>query len=106
MPRTAHHTDPFLAIAEPHRREILILLAPAEQPVNDIVASLGLPQPAVSKHLKILREADLVHARRDGRHILYRTNANGLKGIHAWTELFERYWHGQLARIKERAEGN
>jgi DNA-binding transcriptional ArsR family regulator len=104
MPQTAATVDAFEAVAEPRRREILRYLSARERPVNDIVAMLALPQPAVSKHLKVLREAGLVEARRDGRQILYRTNAAGLKPIHEWSGWFEQYWRHQLARIKERAE--
>ena len=106
MPRAATTSDPFNAIAEPRRREILDYLAPRERAVGDIVFALGLAQPSVSKHLKVLRDVGLVDLRRDGRQILYRTNADAIRPLHEWTGRFERYWRGQLARIKERAERN
>ena len=106
MPRAATTSDPFNAIAEPRRRDILDYLAPRERPVGDIVVALGLAQPSVSKHLRVLRDVGLVEVRRDGRQILYRTNAEGLRPLHEWTGRFERYWRNQLARIKERAERN
>lgn len=81
-------------------------LASAERSVGDIVSALDLAQPSVSKHLRILSEVGLVAARRDGRQVMYRTNADGLRPLHDWTRQFERYWRGQLARIKERAERN
>ena len=104
MPRACTTSDVFNAIAEPRRREILSLLADAERPVNEIVASLGLEQPSVSKHLRVLRDVRLVHARRHGRQILYRTNAQAIRPLHEWTSTFERYWRHQLTRIKQRAE--
>lgn len=72
--------------------------------MGEIVDSLGLEQPSVSKHLKVLREVGLVTVRRDGRHMLYRTNAEAIRPMHDWTSTFERYWRNQLARVKERAE--
>ena len=104
MPRASTTSDVFNAIAEPRRREILEYLAPAEQAVSDVVIALGLGQPSVSKHLQVLRGVGLVHVRRDGRRILYRTNADALRPLHDWTRTFERYWRNQLSRIKERAE--
>jgi DNA-binding transcriptional ArsR family regulator len=104
MPRAATTSDVFNAIAEPRRRDILDYLAQSERPVGDIVAALGLEQPSVSKHLRVLRDVGLVHVRRDGRQILYRTNAEGIRPLHEWTSRFERYWRRQLIRIKERAE--
>jgi DNA-binding transcriptional ArsR family regulator len=106
MPRAATTSDTFNAIAEPRRREILAYLARHERPVGDIVAALGLEQPSVSKHLRVLRDVDLVHARRDGRRILYRTNADAIRPLHEWAGRFERYWSHQLRKIKERAEEN
>jgi DNA-binding transcriptional ArsR family regulator len=104
MPRAATTTDAFNAIAEARRRDILVYLAASERPVGDIVAALGLAQPSVSKHLKVLRDVRLVEARRDGRRMLYRTNAETIRPLHEWTSMFERLWRHQLTRIKERAE--
>src|SRR5271154_6429902 len=104
MARAATTSDAFNAVAEPHRREILNYLVLTERPVGDIVATLGLEQPSVSKHLRVLRGVGLVHARRDGRQKLYRTNAEAIKPIHEWSGKFERFWQHQLNRIKERAE--
>ncbi len=72
--------------------------------MGDIVATLRLEQPSVSKHLRVLKDVGLVHMRRDGRRILYRTNAEAIRPLHEWTGTFERYWAHQLSRIKERAE--
>lgn len=104
MPRAATTSDAFNAIAEPRRRDILEYLALRERPVGDIVVELGLAQPSVSKHLRVLREVGLVDVRRDGRNVLYRTNVEAMRPLHEWTGRFERYWQHQLARIKERAE--
>ena len=104
MPRAATTTDAFNAVAEPRRRDILSYLALQERPVGDIVASLGYEQPSVSKHLKVLREVGLVRVRREGRQMLYRTNADAIRPLHEWTKTFERFWSHQLSRIKERAE--
>jgi DNA-binding transcriptional ArsR family regulator len=104
MPRAATTSDTFNAIAEPRRRDILDYLAPHERPVGDIVVALGLAQPSVSKHLRVLRDVGLVELRRDGRQIFYRTNAEGLRPLHEWTRRFEQYWRNQLARVKKRAE--
>ena len=104
MARAATTSDAFNAVAEPRRRQILSLLVVQERPVGDIVALLRLDQPSVSKHLGVLRRVGLVHVRRNGRHRLYRTNAEAIRPLYEWTETFERYWRHQLIRVKERAE--
>ena len=104
MPRASTTSDAFNAVAEPRRRDILAFLALQERPVGDIVDTLGLEQPSVSKHLRVLREVGLVRVRRDGRQMLYKTNADAIKPLHDWTSKFERFWDHQLLRIKERAE--
>ena len=104
MARAATTSDAFNAVAEPRRREILDQLAAGESTVNDLVVRLRLEQPSVSKHLKVLREVGLVRVRRNGRHMLYRTNAEAIRPLHEWTKTFERLWAHQLLRVKERAE--
>jgi len=104
MSRAATTSDAFNAVAEPRRRDILTFLALNERSVGDIVDALSIEQPSVSKHLRVLKEVGLVSARRDGRRMLYRTNADGIRPMHEWTETFERFWRNQLLRIKERAE--
>ena len=104
MARAATTSDAFNAVAEPRRREILEHLAVAELPVGDLVVKLGLEQPSVSKHLRVLRDVGLVRVRRNGRHMLYRTNAEAIRPLYEWTKTFERLWAHQLLRIKERAE--
>ena len=105
MARASTTSDAFNAVAEPRRRAILSYLAAEEQPVGDIVESLGLQQPSVSKHLRVLLEVGLVNVRRDGRRMLYRTNAEAIKPLHEWAGRFEQYWRHQLKSVKERAEG-
>ena len=104
MARAATTSDAFNAVAEPRRREILNFLASAERPVGEIVAGLGMEQPSVSKHLRVLRDVGLVRVRRNGRHMMYRTNAEAIRPLHEWTKTFERFWAHQLSRVKERAE--
>jgi DNA-binding transcriptional ArsR family regulator len=104
MARAATTSDPFNAVAEPRRRQILTFLAADERQVSEIVIAVGLDQPSVSKHLGVLRRVGLVHVRRNGRHRLYRTNAHAIKPLHEWAQTFERYWSHQLQRVKERAE--
>jgi DNA-binding transcriptional ArsR family regulator len=104
MARAATTSDPFNAVAEPRRREILEYLAPQERDVGQIVGALRLEQPSVSKHLRVLREVGLVRVRRHGRHMLYRTNAHAIRPLHEWTQTFEKLWTHQLIRIRERAE--
>jgi DNA-binding transcriptional ArsR family regulator len=106
MPRAASSSDIFNAVAEPRRRDILVYLALRERPVGDVVAWLGVAQPSVSKHLKVLRHVGLVHVRREGRRMFYRTNVDAIRPLHEWTRTFERFWSHQLARVKERAEGS
>src|SRR5438034_10458334 len=104
MARAATTLDAFNAVAEPRRRAILNYIAFEERPVGEIVDSLGLGQPSVSKHLRVLLQVGLVNVRRDGRRMLYRTNAEAIRPLHEWTSTFERYWSHQLSRIKKRAE--
>lgn len=104
MARAATTSDAFNAVAEPRRREILSYLALRERPVGEIVASLKIDQPSVSKHLKVLRSVGLVRVRCDGRHKYYRTNAEAIRPLHEWAGMFERYWQHQLLSVKKRAE--
>ena len=104
MPRAATTSDPFNAIAEPRRREILEFIAGSERSVSEIVDALELPQPSVSKHLQVLRDVRLLSARKDGRRTMYRINPETLRSIHEWSGMFAQYWRAQLRRIKAHAE--
>src|SRR5919197_867119 len=115
MARAATTADAFNAVAEPRRRQILDALADGERPVNDLVRLLGLAQPQVSKHLRVLREVGAVEVREDGRQRLYRLNGRALKPIHDWVKTYERSWSerfGQLDVVledlkeKEQGDGN
>jgi DNA-binding transcriptional ArsR family regulator len=101
MARTPTTADAFNAVAEPRRREILDVLATGERPVNDLVRVLGLPQPQVSKHLRVLREVGAVRVRDRGRQRLYRLNGNALKPIHDWVKPYERSWSERFGRLDE-----
>ena len=105
MARTAHPHDVFSAIAEPRRREVIAVLSSGQEfAVNDIVLRMKMAQPSVSKHLGALHRAGVVTMVRRGRHRMYRLNAQGLKPIHDWVKVFERYWTRQIDEIKQRAE--
>ena len=99
MARAATTTDAFNAVAEPRRRKILDLLAEGERPVNDLVHALGLAQPQVSKHLRVLREVGAVDVREAGRQRLYRLNGEALKPIHDWVKAYERSWSERFDRL-------
>jgi DNA-binding transcriptional ArsR family regulator len=105
MPRAATTADVFNAIAEPKRREIIdALVDGGEHAVGEMVETLGLRQPAVSKHLGVLRKVGIVSVTKRGQLRLYRLNAKELKPVHDWVKTYERFWAHQLDRIKERAE--
>src|SRR5215212_11199766 len=92
MARAATTADAFNAVAEPRRRQILEVLVDGERPVNDLVHALGLAQPQVSKHLRVLREVGAVEVREDGRRRLYSLNGRALKPIHDWVQAYEASW--------------
>src|SRR5687767_3343161 len=92
MARAATTADAFNAVAEPRRRQILDVLAGGEQPVNELVRALGVAQPQVSKHLRVLREVGAVQVRDEGRRRLYRLNGQALKPIHDWVKRYEDSW--------------
>jgi DNA-binding transcriptional ArsR family regulator len=105
MPRAPTTSDVFNAIAEPRRRQIVELLAQrGALAVGTLVVTLGLPQPAVSKHLGVLRKVGLVAVQKQGKQRVYSLEAEKLKTVHDWVKDFEKLWSHQLDRIKERAE--
>jgi DNA-binding transcriptional ArsR family regulator len=99
MARAATTADAFNAVAEPRRREILDVLAGGERAVNDLVHELGLAQPQVSKHLRVLREVGAVEVRGEGRRRLYRLNGHALKPIHDWVKNYERLWSERFEEL-------
>jgi DNA-binding transcriptional ArsR family regulator len=105
MPRAATTTDVFNAIAEPRRREIIdVLVDGREHAVGEVVTTLKISQPAVSKHLGVLRKVGIVSVTKHGQLRMYRLNAKELKPVHDWVKTYERFWTHQLDRVKERAE--
>src|SRR5262245_10385937 len=104
MARAPTTSDVFNAIAEPRRRDILSFLADTERSVLEVVEAMELPQPSVSKHLKVLRDVGLVDVRREGRQMFYRTNAHAVRPLYEWSRTFERLWRRQLTAVKQRAE--
>jgi DNA-binding transcriptional ArsR family regulator len=99
MARAATTADAFNAVAEPRRRQILDALSGGERPVNELVRVVGLAQPQVSKHLRVLREVGAVDVREDGRQRLYRLNGNALKPIHDWVKEYERTWSERFDQL-------
>ena len=99
MARVATTADAFNAVAEPRRRQILDVLAGGERPVNDLVEQLGLAQPLVSKHLRVLRTVGLVDVRDEGRQRIYRLNGRSLKPIHDWIKNYEQTWAERFDRL-------
>jgi len=111
--RAATTADAFNAVAEPRRREILDVLAGGERPVNDLVALLDVPQPQVSKHLKVLRDVGLVDVRSEGRQRMYSVNGRSLKPIHDWVKSYEQMWSERfvaldvvLEQLNEKEQGD
>ncbi|ATQ41395.1 ArsR/SmtB family transcription factor [Caulobacter mirabilis] len=91
----------FETLAEPNRRRILDLLREGERPAGDLIGALGISQPNVSKHLRVLREADLVAVRPEGRQRLYSVNAARLAAIDAWLAPYRRFWSSKLDALEE-----
>jgi DNA-binding transcriptional ArsR family regulator len=101
MARQATTTDAFNAVAEPRRRQLLDVLAGGDRRVNELVALLGLPQPQVSKHLKVLREVGLVDVRQQGRERIYSLEGSPLRAIHDWVKNYERMWSDRFDALDE-----
>lgn len=101
MARTPTTYDPFNAVAEPKRRQVLAVMGTEELSVNQIVERLGWNQPMVSKHLKVLKQVGLVSERREGRQRLYQVNAEKLKPIFDWVTPFEKLWVERFDRLDQ-----
>jgi DNA-binding transcriptional ArsR family regulator len=113
MARAATTADAFNAVAEPRRRQIVDALSDGERSVNEVVGLLGLAQPQVSKHLRVLREVGVVDVRENGRQRLYRLNGRALKPIHDWVKNYEQSWSERfeqldavLEELKEKEEAS
>jgi DNA-binding transcriptional ArsR family regulator len=96
----------YAALAEPHRRQILDLLRAGERSVGDLVGRLGLSQPGVSKHLRVLREAGLVAVRPEGKLRWYGLRAQPLAEVDAWLEPYRAYWEDRLDALERHLEEN
>jgi DNA-binding transcriptional ArsR family regulator len=105
MARAATTSDVFNAIAEPQRREILMLLRAGERPVTELARELGIAQPRASKHLRVLREVGLVQDHKAGKQRLYGLEAGGLRPVHEWTGGFERFWNERFDRLDTYVQG-
>lgn len=105
MARAPTTTDAFNAVAEPRRRQILDILAEGERAVNDLVAELGLAQPQVSKHLRVLREVGLVEVRDEGRQRLYRLEGPALKPIYDWVSSYQQTWNERFEALDDLLDG-
>jgi DNA-binding transcriptional ArsR family regulator len=105
MARAATTSDVFNAIAEPQRRQLLVLLRAGERPVTELAQQLGITQPGASKHLRVLREVGLVRDRRAGKQRLYALDARKLRPVHAWTGGFERFWNESFDRLDAYVQG-
>jgi DNA-binding transcriptional ArsR family regulator len=99
MARAATTSDIFNAIAEPQRRDILVLLRAGERPVTELAHALGITQPGTSKHLRVLRQVGLVRDRKAGKQRLYSISAEGLRPVHEWTGGFAQFWNGSFERL-------
>lgn len=101
MARAATTSDAFNAVAEPQRRRILQLLKGKERSVNELARALRITQPRVSKHLRVLREVELVRVRGAGQQRIYGLNAGGLRSVHEWVGGFEQFWNESFDRLNE-----
>jgi DNA-binding transcriptional ArsR family regulator len=94
----------FEVLAEPNRRRILDLLLAAERPVGELVQETALSQPSVSKHLRVLREAELVEVRVDAQRRIYRVCGQPLRTVEEWLEPYRRLWASRLDALEEHLE--
>jgi len=90
----------FQALADPTRRAVLDLLRRGSQPAGEIAEAFPVSRPAISKHLKLLRRARLVHEHREGRHRVYRLNPEPLRAVDSWLDQYRRFWSANLASLK------
>ena len=98
--------DVYEALAEPHRRRIVELVGEKERTVGEIVEALNISQPGASKHLKVLRDAGLVRARKDAQRRLYQLSPEKLAEVDAWLEPYRAYWSGRLDALERHLEAN
>lgn len=97
--------DVFNAIADPTRRQLIHLLAEADElPLHELTAQFPMGRTAVSKHLTILKEADLVHDRKVGRETRFRLNASPLREVQDWVAFYNKYWNANMVRLSQLLE--
>ena len=101
MARTRTTADAFNAIGDEHRRRILDTLGEREMAVGELVDALGIAQPQVSKHLRVLRDVGLVRCNRSGRHRQYRVNGAALQPVHEWVRGFATLWNERYDRLDD-----
>ena len=101
MARTPTTADVFNAVGDANRRAILEMIGGHELGVGELVEALALPQPQVSKHLRVLRDVGLVHCDRVGRRRVYRVHGAALRPIHEWAARFERLWNDRYDRLDD-----
>lgn len=99
-------TNAFEILAEPNRRRVLDLLRERERTVGELVDALGMSQPAVSKHLRVLRDAGLVEARVDAQRRIYTLRPEPLADVDAWLEPYRKFWRGKLAALQRHLDGD
>lgn len=104
MARSIPRPDVFSAVADPTRRAILDRLRRGAAPVNELAAGFRMSRPAVSKHLRVLRKARLVHERRDGRQRIYQLEAHRIREIAEWAGEYQRFWQRSLTNLKRHLE--
>jgi len=96
--------EAFSALADPTRRAVLDLLRQGSMPAGQIAREFPLSRPAISKHLRLLRRARLVRARRDGRQRIFELNAQPLQSVDAWLSHYRVFWQSQLSSLKKFVE--
>jgi DNA-binding transcriptional ArsR family regulator len=104
MPRQPAGADVFQAVADPTRRAILDRLRAGDAPAGELAVGFRMSRPAISKHLRVLREASLVRERRDGRKRVYSLDSAPLRDLFAWVEAYRSFWEGNLASLKRHVE--
>lgn len=104
MGRVAASNDVFRAIADSTRREILICLGAGQRTVKELSDSFAISDPAVSQHLRVLRDVGLVHATKHGRTRIYHLDADGLRNVFDWVSHFHTFWDVKLDALEEHLE--
>jgi DNA-binding transcriptional ArsR family regulator len=104
MHRQPAHSDVFNAVADPTRRAILDRLRKGPSPVNELASGFRISRPAISKHLRILRTARLVHEKREGRQRIYELEPARIQEVAKWAEEYRRFWQQNIASLKRHLE--